>query len=185
MTRIPDEFAVECFDEKAIERRLDAAVKRLLCECFPADREAFSRSRWWHGSAPEYTLISREGAEVTGHVGVVVRTVSVGDREVEVAGVQSLALAPELRGSGLGRALMVEAMERARRKGIELGLLFCMRELEPFYAGLGWSRVEAPVTMEYPPGTRGPMPSKNIAMSKPLGDAPFPAGPLDLNGPDW
>ena len=32
---------------------------------------------------------------------------------------------------------------------------------------------------------RIPIPGKNIAMTNPISGAPFPAGPIHLNGADW
>ncbi len=48
---------LELIEESDMPPETDAAIKRLLCECFPPDIEEFSRSRYWHGSAPAYTYL--------------------------------------------------------------------------------------------------------------------------------
>ena len=163
----------------------DAAIKRLLCECFPPDVEAFTRSRYWHGTGPTYTLIQRDGGDVVGHVGVVRRTVRCGGRPVEIAGIQSLCVVPRMRVTGLSWALMREAMAEARRRGIKFGLLFCVPRLERFYGSLKWVRTDAPMTMDDERGEPVAIPTKNIAMYIQLTGEPFPDGPVHLGGRDW
>jgi predicted N-acetyltransferase YhbS len=104
---------------------------------------------------------------------------------IMVAGIQSLAVAPQLRGTGLSSRLMAEAMEEAQRRGIEYGLLFCLPGLERFYASLGWIRTDEPVTMADETGQPVPLTQKNITMSIELSERPFPKGPIDLQGRDW
>lgn len=181
----PDPFPLELIEEVRMPPLVDAEIRRLLCECFPPDVPVFSQSRHWHGSAPSYSLIHRNGASIVGHVGIVLRRVLIGPLPVAVAGVQNLCTARPLRGSGLGWALMRGAMEEARRRAVPFGLLFCTPNLERFYASLHWYRIDVAVTMEGEQGGRVPIPGKNIGMVLPLGAALFPAGDIDLNGRDW
>jgi len=132
-------------------------------------------------SAPLATELSG----VVGHVAIVIREIRCGGASVTVAGVQSLAVAPDFRGTGLSRRLMTEAMDEAKRRGIAFGLLFCVPGLESFYASLGWIRTDEAVTMRDKEGRPVPIPASNIAMFKPLGSTPFPTGPIDLRGRDW
>jgi predicted N-acetyltransferase YhbS len=178
-------FKLEIVSEDAVSPELDAAIKDLLCECFPVDTEEFRKSRHWHGSAPAYSLVYRQGSSVPGHVGIVRRTITCAGRPVEVAGIESLAVSPTLRGSGLSRQLMIESMAEAKRKGIKFGFLFCSPKLERFYASLGWRRTNAAVTMLDQAGRDVPLPEKSIAMSLDLADETFPDGEIDLQGRDW
>src|SRR5687768_6473624 len=91
-------FALVVVEESLMPPTLDAAIRRLLCTCFPADETVFSNTRHWHGSAPAYSLVHVQSDHVYGHVGVVVRTIRCGNRDVIVAGIQNLALHPTLRG---------------------------------------------------------------------------------------
>jgi len=120
-----------------------------------------------------------------GHVGVVERTITFGRRAVDVAGVQSLAVARELRGTGLSGALMRESIAEAGRRGLSMGMLFCVPGLERFYSRLGWRRLHANVTMRDEHGRSVPLPAKNITMVLSLTGQALRPGDIDLCGPDW
>jgi predicted N-acetyltransferase YhbS len=178
-------FALELVEESALPPALDRGIRELLCECFPPDVEVFSQTRHWHGTAPEYALVYRADNLLSGHVAVVRRTIRVGNRAVPIAGIQNLAVRPSFRGTGLAQALMTEAMDEARRRGVRFGLLFCVPGLERFYRNLGWVRIDAPVTMLDENGATVPIPGKNIGMTLDLSGEPFPAGLIHLEGRDW
>ena len=188
---------IERIDESRMGAGLDEAIRSCLCDCFPADKDFFSKRRDWHGSAPAWSLVVRAGtgAAVVGHVGVVLRTVRVHPRDsrgdpgsgvrVPVAGVQNVAVHPSQRGTGLGKALMRAAMVQAEADGVPFGLLFCVPELGPYYASLGWSIRDAEATMRWEGVDGVPIPGKNICMVVELAGQPFPEGDIDLLGADW
>jgi len=184
MAEAREKYELKVIEERDISAETDAAIKALLCECFPRDAAAFSRSRHWHGTAPAYSLAHWREGRVVGHVGIVIREVRCGERAARVAGIQNLAVAPGCRGRGLSQQLMIEAMGEAARRRIPYGLLFCIPELERFYAALGWRRTDVSVTM-IENGRHVPIPGKNITMFKELAGEPFPAGDIDLQGIDW
>ena len=130
-------------------------------------------------------LLNRKNRAIAGHVAIVLREVSCGRKKFKVAGIQSLAVGKKSRGTGLSQALMTESMAEAWRRGMEFGLLFCIPELERFYASLGWKRIDGPVVMRDESGAKKNIPPKNIAMILLLSARPFPAGTVDLNGQDW
>lgn len=192
---------METLYENEISPELDGRLREFLYQCYlPPDRDAFLTSRAWHGSAPSYTVFEEKDGIVIGHIGIVRRFVQVGqeslesrdgwesreNREtVEVAGVQNVAVLPETRGTGLGRLLMARAMDHAAAEGINFGLLFCIPELESYYASMGWVLNPVAVTMDWE-GQRGvPIPDKNICMVLELAGLSFPPGCIDLNGADW
>ncbi len=177
--------SVELIEEDRIGLELDAAIRRLLCDCFPADATAFSASRAWNGVRPLYSVICGHGDRIVGHVGIVERQIVCGGVPTHIAGIQSLAVAPDMRKSGASQRLMIAAMDDARRRGIGFGLLFCLPGLADFYARLGWRQIERAVAMRDAARRSVPLTSKNIAMCLPLGDDPFPPGPIDLAGRDW
>ena len=163
----------------------DAVIRELLCICFPLDINVFSQTRYWHGSAPAYSLIQEQNGRILGHVGIVLRLVRCGNTPALVAGIQNLAVRPELRGSGVGRQLVVESMKEARRRNIGWGLLFCVPELEKFYGTLGWRVLHNIVMMKEEQGRDLQISGKNICMSKCVGSSPFPRGDIHLQGADW
>ncbi len=181
----PPDWPLVLMDEAAIEPALDADIKTLLMACFPEDRAVFANSRHWHGTAPAFVLVHIGNGRTAGHVGVVLRTVAWGGTPLAAAGIQSLAVAPTQRRTGLSRALMTRAVDEARCRAAACGLLFCVPALERFYASLGWQRLEVPIVMRDPHGRPAPIPAKNIGMALGLGGHPLPTGPLDLLGRDW
>lgn len=180
-----EQFPLELFEESNISEKLDTAIRQLLCESFPSDASAFSKSRYWHGVAPAYTFILRKNDKVSGHVGVVIRQINIGAVIATIAGIQNLAVSCEFRGSGLSRQLMTAAMDEAARRNIKYGLLFCVQKLEKFYISLGWKTSLTQTMMRGSDGAPLPLPPKNITMFKELGHESFPQGSIDINGSDW
>lgn len=108
MAQEEGQYKLQTLDEHDVPAATDAAIKKLLCECFPADAAAFSVSRYWHGTAPAYSLLhwkderppslklrraarrfpsgrgeAAQGSpggvgRVAGHVGIVIREVRCG-----------------------------------------------------------------------------------------------------------
>jgi predicted N-acetyltransferase YhbS len=176
---------LEVIDEDRIEPEQDAAIRHLLCKCFAADEATFSARRAWNEVRPAFSVVARSGEEVVGQVGIIDRWVTCGGLPIRVAGIQSLAVAPNWRGSGLSQRLMIAAMDEALRRDIRFGLLFCLPQLENFYSGLGWQRIDRAVTMHDAAGQTVPLTAKNIAMELALDGDRLPPGPIDLGGRDW
>jgi predicted N-acetyltransferase YhbS len=130
-------------------------------------------------------MVARDDKSVVGHVGIVIREIRCGDLHVKVAGVQSLGVVPEWRGTGLAQQLMVFAMKQAMSRPLSFGLLFCVPELERFYGSLGWVRTDQRPSMLDERGMVAPLPEHNIAMFMELAGTKFPGGPIDLQGRDW
>lgn len=172
--------------EEAMTVAEDAAIRAALCLCFPADREIFSQTRSWHGTFSTWSVLVEDGAAVIAHAGVVEREILVGDTRVRAAGIQNVLVVPEHRKSHLFRQVMSVAMEESRRRGIELGILFCTRELARVYAPLGWRLLkDRSVIRIDEAGVSQPLPAKNLAMFYPLRRADIPPGDINLLGSDW
>lgn len=178
-------LSLQVVDEGDIGPEVDAAVRRLLCECFPSEADAFSVCRAWHDVRPAFAVFSRRGDKVVGQAAIIERRITCGGEPVRVAGIQALAVAPDWRRRGLAQRLMTAAMQEARRRGMGFGLLFCVPELEGFYARMGWRRIDRPVAMRDAAGRPVPLTAKNISMELALAGAPLPPGPIDLEGRDW
>ena len=172
--------------EEQMTPKLDQAIRRGLVICFPEDAEVFSQTRAWHGSAPVWTVVLEHEGEVIAHVGVVERVIRVGARELRVAGVQSVFVLPEFRRRGLTTSLLEKAMQEAEARDLDLGLLFCLPELERVYVRSGWiSLGRRPAVRADETGAEVPLPEKNICMFYPLRQLSFPQGPIHLQGNDW
>jgi predicted N-acetyltransferase YhbS len=164
---------------------LDAAIRRSLCICFPPDAAVFSQTRKWHGSGPAFSCLVETGGEIVAHVGVVDRTVRVGTEQIRAAGIQNVFVLPEYRGQHLSDAVMQTAAHETSARGFDIGLLFCIPELEKVYARVGWILVDNPVIRIDDDGVEKPLPGKNVVMYLPLRRTSLPTGVIHLQGNDW
>lgn len=127
-----------------------------------------------------------DGGEVIAHLGVVERRITAGCVSASVAGIQNAAVLPEHRGKGLCREMLALAMDEARRRGLDYGLLFCEPKTMPLYARCGWLELpNQPVVRVDCDGLEKPLPEGNLPMWFPLGKQVFPSGPVHLGGNDW
>lgn len=173
-------------DEPDVTLDEDAAIRAGLCRCFPPDVEIFSQTRSWHGSRPAFSLVTEEGREIVAHAGIVDREIRVGGKPVRVAGVQNVYVLPEYRGRGLFRQVMAAAMDEARQRGLEFGLLFCTPDIGAKYSRLEWHTLdERTIARIDEQGLPCPLPEKNVTMYLPLAGRPFPPGDIHLMGNDW
>ena len=178
-------FNIISIEETSITPAEDAAIKDLLCECFPNDVEAFSKTRYWHTSGPEYSVVYMEDDKALGHVGIVVREVICDGNKVKIAGVQNVAVSTQMRGSGLSKALMTRAMEIAAEKQIKFGMLFCSDKLKNFYESQGWVVKNAQIQI-VDNGAAIPDTNQHLYMIKQLSNEPFQdCNVINLNGMDW
>jgi GNAT superfamily N-acetyltransferase len=172
-------------DEAEMSPSLDAAIRERLCLCFPADVAVFGQTRAWHGSRPEFSVVLWEAERVVAHVGVVQRTITVGETPLRVAGVQNVFVLPEYRGQGLSAQVLQAAMTQAADRRFDGGLLFCVPRLEKVYAACGWHGLGVREVVRTEDGRDIPIPDKNIAMFYPIQTPHFPAGLVHLRGNDW
>ena len=121
------------------------------------------------------------------HVAVVERTVIVGPSlsKVNVAGIQSVSVLPNYRGKGFSDKAMATAMDEAKKRGFDAGLLFCMPQLEKVYGRMGWAKIEALVYKIDDEKGKMPKSGEDIVMFYPLKMKEFPAGDIDMAGTDW
>lgn len=172
-------------DESEVTPDLDARIRAGLCLCFPKDRDVFAQSRAWHGSNPAFSAILEDAGEVIAHVGVVDRTVRIGNSPTRAAGIMNVFVLPSHRGRRLSDLVMVTAMAQAARRGFDLGLLFCTRPLVSVYARTGWILADNPV-VRVEAGRAYPLPEGNLAMLLPLGQKAISTGAIiHLCGNDW
>lgn len=83
---------------------------------------------------------------------------------------RSLAVAPEARGGGVGRALVAAAEDRARRGGLRT-LFLLTTSAEPFFARLGYQRIareDAPEAVRRTSQFAGLCPASAVLMMKSL-----------------
>lgn len=172
-------------DEATVTPALDTAIRDLLIDAFPADRDFYLTSRAWHGSAPSWAVIALRDVKVAGHIGLIERDITVGAVRLHVAGIQNFAIQRSDRASGLGDALMGHALAHARSRGIRYGVLFCVPALAEYYGRSGWLVRDVCVRMDFEGQRDVEIPGKNVCMVHELGGDAFPPGDMHLCGPDW
>jgi predicted acetyltransferase len=172
--------------ETEIDPELDAAIRKSLCTIFPDGISTFSQTRAWHGSVSSWTHIIEDKGCIIAHLGVVDRSILIGDKPLHIAGIQGVIVLPEYRRKGLSDQLLIAAMEEAQRREFDLGLLFCMPILEKIYTRCGWRCLSRRNIIRVDEnGDEKPLPEKNIAMEYPLQKNTFPEGDIHLQGNDW
>jgi predicted N-acetyltransferase YhbS len=177
---------VRLVNEQDLPPDLEAAIRQTLVACFPKDTDFFSHSRAWHGSAPTFSAVVLDGKEVIAHLGVVQREVTIGGAPANVAGIQNVAVLPDHRGRGLCRAMLTAAMDEAKQRGLDYGILFCVADSVPLYARCGWKRLfDSPVVRVDLDGMEKPLVEGNLPMWLPLEKGEFPTGEVHLAGNDW
>ncbi|HYE15101.1 MAG TPA: GNAT family N-acetyltransferase [Pyrinomonadaceae bacterium] len=141
------------------------------------DKQFRWRPKDWH------FLVEADG-RVTTHVGVIKHTVRAGGREVTVGGIGGVVTVPEAQGNGLAQRAMRHAAEfMCDELQVEFGMLFCEDRLVPFYARLGWRKVEDEVEFEQ---EAGPVVSPFNVMVLPCGEGrEWPAGRVEIGGLPW
>ncbi|MEU2236784.1 GNAT family N-acetyltransferase [Streptomyces vietnamensis] len=120
----------------------------------------------------------RRNGRLVAHAGLLLLPLSIDGVGTQAVGVGGVAVAPDLRGHGLARAVVSAALDHAREMGPRYGLLFCRPPLVPLYRRLGWRTVEQDVHVEQP---EGPVIMPLRTMWTPLReDASWPPGEVRL-----
>ena len=165
-------------------------IRRLQQAAFPNTVE-FPTQRWWHTplAGGEQWLGARREGELIGSVRLLFCTITTaaGD-ELFVGGIGNVCSHPSARGVGAAKACMLAA-QRVIAAEADFGLLFTGRTVRAFYEGLGWHVIDNELVLRHPdgrdaPGHDGPD-EFNLIYPGRLALADWPAGSIDLNGPDW
>ncbi len=78
--------------------------------------------------------------------------VDVAGTVMPVVGIGGVIVAKPLRGTGLGRRVIAEAIDRAEALGPEIAMLFCQDDRVALYQRHGFALVEPPVLADQPGG---------------------------------
>lgn len=110
---------------------------------------------WDDEGADRRHLVALAGGRVVGYLSVIVEPGGSGH-------IRQVSITPTLRGTGLGRALMVEAEAEARRMGLILLWLNARVTAEGFYHRCGYRTLS---TEPFPSGRTG---VPHVRMKRPL-----------------
>jgi GNAT superfamily N-acetyltransferase len=177
---------LEILKESDVSPELDAAIREILCICFPYEKQIFSGTRAWHGIKPSFVILLQKAGNIIAYLAVVDRIIKVAEEPVRVAGIHGVCVLPEYRGRRLSAKLLRAAMDKSDRLGFDLGLLFTGSDLIKHYASCGWKLLaNKPIIRVDKNSTEITMPAQQTTMYYPLARPDFPPGPVHLQGNDW
>jgi nodulation protein A len=124
-------------------------IATLLAQAFPRSRTGFTGTRSWSSGRPELRLVAWRDGRAVAHLGILRRFLRVPERaaSVLVGDVGLVAVAPQERGTGLGRELLRRGDDVLRRLDVPFGYLTCGEHVAAFYQGCGWVRASGGTRM--------------------------------------
>jgi aminoglycoside 2'-N-acetyltransferase I len=152
------------------------------------DRGPWSPRTGYGYAAPDLHALALHDGAVVGHAGTTRRFIAVGDAEVLISGIGGVITHRDVRGRGVGRAV-VTALQTAIRGSApaSFGLLGCREAAVPFYAACGFVRVDAVIRDNSPRDgatvVESTGPTMVCAGGEPVGA--WPDGTIDLRGLPW
>ncbi|MEV4348233.1 GNAT family N-acetyltransferase [Actinoplanes sp. NPDC049596] len=165
--------------EAEIEPELHRGLQDLLASCFPGYPE-----RSYFKLPPHFRWVVTDGPTVTAQLGVELRVIRVGDRVLRTFGVVDLCVREDSRGQGLAGRLLDEVVGYAAACRIDFVILFA--DEEGLYRRHGFTRVGNPLSWvkindHHVIGLAHSVTPHEL-MVRPVGDAAWPAGEIDLLG---
>jgi predicted GNAT family N-acyltransferase len=106
----------------------------------------------WRPKDHHVALFSPDGRLVAA-AGWLVTDVEVADQPIAVVGIGGVIVAAGLRGQGLGRCVIAEAIGRAEQLGPQLAMLFCQPDRVELYERFGFVQLRESVRVQQPAGT--------------------------------
>ena len=132
---------------------------------------------------PQWYTFGYLNEELATQIGVLQRTIIIGQNALLIGGVSFLITEPENRGRGFASEVMKEAVAFLKNElGLPFGLLTCKLRLESLYIGMGWRTIDEPNVFVQPTGNRS---CGGLIMIKECGRFSWPKGKIDLRGLPW
>ncbi len=162
-------------------RELTEETRRIL---FDWAADPFCAREWgltWRPKT-DHLLVQCAGLPAS-HVGLIREVVYVNGVEVEIGGLGDVITVPEFQRRGLSQQAIGKALEIIWDEWeLKFAMLFCFPALRSFYERMGWTVIEAPVSVAQPSG-RIRMPAFTLAACR-HGEA-WPAGEVEVKGLPW
>ncbi len=161
------------------------AILELQQLAFPQTEE-FKTQRWWHAplDGSELWIGCEKNSELIGSVLLLFRNVTTQAGTLKLGGIGNVCSHPAHRGAGAAKKCMLAA-NAVIAEQCDFGLLECGDPVGAFYESLGWQEVNNEVVWQLPDGTPGKTESHVMIVPGRKGLADWPAGTVDLNGPNW
>jgi predicted acetyltransferase len=168
-------LTIEIKPENDLPPERKAALDRMFNKEFGRDSLVYAGAEWYAVGLLEESLIGR--------VGILERTISVGQELLPAGGICGVVTAPEFRRHGIASAMLEESVFFIKNNlHLPFALLTCRSELEVFYQKLGWKTVTGPTVFTQPDGL---LTCRGLTMVTELGSRVWPEGPIDLRGLPW
>ena len=177
------------------QMKVIAKVNRFNEYVDPAERDALLRwaqekrgeipylsdYTWTKGGA--YRVVVYREEEPVSLVKIIDRTGLVDGQSTKIGGVAAVVTLPEHRAKGYATLALQEAEKTIfEAVAAQLGLLFCVADLVPFYSRQRWEQVQCPVQFDQPSG-KTVWPHCTMILPRP-GDQWDPQS-IDLCGLPW
>jgi GNAT superfamily N-acetyltransferase len=176
-----ERMKIERLLQQGIDPIIDTQIRVLLDAAFRNDHDGDSLHDFGSG---DYWFVGWNDNVIVAVTVLLTREVTVGPRQVMIAGIGGVATDEPHRGRGYASALVTEAMRFARAElRLPFGLLQCHRELIDFYGSRGWLKINEPVFCLQLDGKLHQSPEHPMVMR--LTDDDWPAGAINMNGLPW
>ncbi|WP_371826106.1 GNAT family N-acetyltransferase [Photobacterium sp. GJ3] len=120
-----------------IDQATHAAIQQLRNESFPKHQVA----RSYYKQCPHLRLLAYDGDTLTGHLGLDYRRIRVGDSVLKVLGVIDFCVREQVRGTGIGSAMLTYLNQYAQSRAVDFIML--LSEHETFYRKHGFQNISA------------------------------------------
>jgi GNAT superfamily N-acetyltransferase len=131
----------------ALSPEIARLIQRSYEREFGNDSMIYAEPQWYIFGYLDEGLVTQ--------VGVLQRTITIGQNPLLIGGISFLITEPEHRGRGFASIIMKEAIVFLKNElGLPFGLLTCKPRLESLYTGMGWRTIDAPNVFVQPTGNR-------------------------------
>ncbi len=176
-TDITQVDALATADREALRALTVAVYTPSVLASLPATRVTWAQAQW-------SIRVWDDAERLVSHVGVLTRTVRVGDAHVRIGGIGGVKTHPDARGQGYASHGIREAVRFfSDELRVAFALLVCLPPTVPFYERQGWRRFDGTLLVQQPEGIISF--TANLPMVLPiLSPAPVD-GTIDLCGEPW
>jgi predicted N-acetyltransferase YhbS len=187
-------LAVETWDARTMTHEQALAIGELLVQVWPKpnvtaeDRAqqqlGFGRGFEGPDSQAPRSFVVRQDGRVVGHACIFARTIRTMAGEVTIAALARVCSDPNLRGHGLGEAVVRAAFGPVDAGDFPFSYFQTSHKVRPFYERIGAVLAENPVINSLASGPKANPFWDEITMRYP-GQGDWPTGTIDLRGPGY
>jgi predicted N-acetyltransferase YhbS len=185
---------IETWDARTLTRDQARAIGELLEVIWPKpnvtvedriqQQLAFGRAFDGPDALAPRSYVIRDGARVVAHSLIFARTIRTTDGDMTIAALARVCSRPELRGQGLGEAVVRESFAPVDSGLFPASLFQTSPNVRPFYEKLGAAVIHNPFINSLAEGPKTNPFWHEVVMRYPT-NRPWPTGTIDLRGPGY